>query len=656
LAVSVFDKRKKPLVPALKKRARLLLTRGRAVIHRHCPFVNWKYCQLIQRADRYGFAGSGVPDRFALSSSSDSRQFLMSKRRWTIFAAVALLSAWPTALPAQQVVQQSLVEQSSGIPAVQVAVGHHGTAVSQDSEATRIGLDVLERGGNAIDAAVAIGFTLAVTVPKAGNIGGGGFMLVHRADGNENTAIDYRETAPAATSANTFLGPDQQADPAKSRDSGLGVGVPGTVAGLSLALGRFGSGKFTLAELTAPAVRLAQDGIAIKDDLLDSLQRDQQRLSRWPTAAQIFLRPDGTAPGAGDKLVQPELAEVLKAIGRDGPRAFYVGPIADNIVASVRQAGGLMTRRDLENYAPVIRSPVYGNYRGYEVVSMPPPSSGGVHLIEMLNILEGYPSGVIGSGSATALHLELEAMKLAYADRAEFLGDSDSVDVPVERLISKSHAVKLREKIDVRRATPSRQIRPDVPSGGNTTHFSVVDDAGNAVANTYSLNFNFGLGLVAAGTGILLNNELDDFAAKPGAPNAFGLVGGAANAPGPGKRPLSSMTPTIVFKDGKPVLVTGAPGGSRIITTVLQVIVNTIDGHMSVGDAVSAPRLHHQWLPDEAVVEPHFPPDQVRALTAMGHKVRVDSLFGSAHSIAIGPGTMIGAADLRARGSAAAGY
>jgi gamma-glutamyltranspeptidase / glutathione hydrolase len=582
----------------------------------------------------------------------------MPKHRLTIFAAVALLSAWPTALVAQQAIQEPLVQQSSGIPAAQVAVGHHGMVASQDSQATRIGLDVLERGGNAIDAAVAVGFTLAVTVPKAGNIGGGGFMLVHMADRNENTAIDYRETAPAATSADIFLGPDQQADPAKSRDSGLGVGVPGTVAGLSLALEHFGSGKFSLAELISPAVLLARDGIAIKGDLLDSLQREQQRLSRWPTAARIFLQPDGTAPALGDKLVQPDLAEVLKAIGREGPRAFYVGPIADRIVASVGQAGGLMTRRDLENYAPVIRSPVYGSYRGYQVVSMPPPSSGGVHLIEMLNILEGYPSAVIGSGSATARHLELEAMKLAYADRAAYLGDSDSVDVPLERLISKSHATELRDRIDVRHATPSRQIRPDVmvPSGGNTTHFSVVDDAGNAVANTYSLNFNFGLGLVAAGTGILLNNELDDFAAKPGAPNAFGLVGGAANAPGPRKRPLSSMTPTIVFKDGKPVLVTGAPGGSRIITTVLQVIVNTVDGHMSIGDAVSAPRLHHQWSPDEVVVEPHFPPDQVRALAAMGHNVRVESLFGSAHSIAIAPGTMTGAADLRARGAAAAGY
>ncbi len=583
----------------------------------------------------------------------------LPKRRWTILAAVALLGlAWPTALPAQQALQERLVEQSSGIPAAEVAVGRRGMVASQDSQATRIGLEVLERGGNAVDAAVAIGFALSVTVPKAGNIGGGGFMLVHIAGRNENAAIDYRETAPAATSADIFLGPDQQADPRKSQDSGLGVGVPGTVAGLSLALDRFGSGKFTLAELIAPAVRLARDGIAIKDDLFDSLQLGQQRLSRWPSAARIFLEPSGAAPAVGDKLVQPELADVLETIGRQGPRAFYAGPIADKIVASVRQAGGLMTRGDLENYAPIIRNPVHGTYRGYEVVSMPPPSSGGVHLVEMLNILEGYSSDVIGSGSPTALHLQLEAMKLAYADRAQYLGDSDSVDVPLERLISKSHATELREKIDVRHATPSREIRPDitVPSGGNTTHFSVADEAGNVVANTYSLNFNFGLGLVAEGTGILLNNELDDFAAKPGAPNAFGLVGGAANAPGPDKRPLSSMSPTIVFKDAKPVLVTGAPGGSRIITTVLQVVVNTIDGHMSIGDAVSAPRLHHQWSPDEVVVEPYFPPDKVRALVAMGHKVRLDSLFGSAHSIAIAPEAMTGAADLRAQGAAAAGY
>jgi gamma-glutamyltranspeptidase/glutathione hydrolase len=565
---------------------------------------------------------------------------------------------WPSAVPAQQRFQEHLVEQSSGKPAAQVATARRGMVASQDKQATRIGLDVLKRGGNAVDAAVAIGFALAVTVPKAGNIGGGGFMLVHIADRNENTAIDYREAAPAATTVDVFLGPDQQADPAKSRDSGLGVGVPGTVAGLSLALDRFGSGKFTLAELIAPAVRLARDGIAITDDLYDSLQRGQERLARWPTAARIFLKSSGTAPAQGDKLVQPELADVLETIGREGPQAFYFGPIADKIVASVRQAGGLMTRGDLENYLPVLRNPVYGTYRGYEVVSMPPPSSGGVHLVEMLNILEGYPSGKIGSGSPAALHLQLEAMKLAYADRAHYLGDSDSVDVPLERLMSKGHATELREKIDVRHTTPSREFTPDitVPSGGNTTHFSVVDEAGNVVANTYSLNFNFGLGLVAEGTGILLNNELDDFAAKSGAPNAFGLVGGAANAPGPGKRPLSSMSPTIVFKDTKPVLVTGAPGGSRIITTVLQVIVNVIDGHMTIGDAITAPRVHHQWLPDEVVVESHFPADKARALAALGHKVRFGPLFGSAHSIAVGPDVITGAADLRARGAAAAGY
>jgi gamma-glutamyltranspeptidase/glutathione hydrolase len=529
---------------------------------------------------------------------------------------------------------------------------------TQEQQATRIGLDILKRGGNAVDAAVAIGFTLAVTLPKAGNIGGGGFMLVHLADGNTNVAIDYREAAPAATTPDIFLGSDREADPAKSRDSGLGVGVPGTVAGLATALGRFGSGKFTLAELVAPAVRLARDGITVKDDLYGSLHLAEERLNRWPATARIFLQR-GAAPPAGATLVQPELAEVLETIGRDGPRAFYGGPVADRIVAAVREAGGVMTRGDLESYAPVLRDPVYGTYRGYDIVSMPPPSSGGVGLIEILNILEGYAPAVIGSGAPAALHLEIEAMKLAYADRAEFLGDSDRVDVPVERLISKQYAAALRAGIDAQRSRPARDISPGiaVPSEGpNTTHFSVVDQAGNVVANTYTLNFSYGLGLVAAGTGILLNNELDDFAAKPGAPNAFGLVGGAANAPGPGKRPLSSMTPTMVFKDTKPVLVTGSPGGSRIITTVLGVILNAIDGGMTIGDAVAAPRLHDQWLPDEVVVEPVFPADKIRALQAFGHKIRVGPLFGSAHSVAVTAADLVGAADLRSRGAAAAGY
>jgi gamma-glutamyltranspeptidase/glutathione hydrolase len=570
-----------------------------------------------------------------------------SRRILAAIAFAALL--WPAAVPAQNrpVARGSLA-------AVQTAPARHGMVASQEVEATRIGLDILRRGGNAVDAAVAVGFALAVTLPKAGNLGGGGFMMVHLADGNENIAIDYRETAPAATTPDIFLGPDGQADPAKSRDSGLGVGVPGTVAGLSLALVRFGSGKFTLAELIAPAARLAREGIPVKDDLYDSLRTEQPRLARWPATARIFLKPVGSAPAAGENLVQPELAEVLETIGREGARAFYIGPIADKIVASVREAGGLMTRGDLENYSPVIRNPVYGTYRGYEIVSMPPPSSGGIHLVEMLNILEGYRT--VGDGSPAALHLQIEAMKLAYADRAEYLGDSDSVDVPMERLISKSYAAALREKIDVRRARPAAGVRTPAPSGGNTTHFSVVDGSGNVVANTYSLNFNFGLGLVAEGTGILLNNELDDFAAKPGAPNAYGLIGGAANAPGPGKRPLSSMTPTIVLKDTNPVLVTGAPGGSRIITTVLQVIVNAIDGRMTIGNAVAAPRLHNQWMPDEVVVERNFPPAKVRALAALGHKLTIGPPFGSAHSIAVTPEGLVGAADLRARGASAAGY
>jgi gamma-glutamyltranspeptidase/glutathione hydrolase len=574
----------------------------------------------------------------------------MTKHFW------ALLIALPAAFASGTANSQTRLVGGSGTAAVQTATARHGMVASQEREATRIGVDILERGGNAVDAAVAVGFALAVTLPKAGNLGGGGFMMVHLGESNENIAIDYRETAPAATTPDIFLGPDGEADPAKSRDTGLGVGVPGTVAGLSLALAQFGSGKFTLGELIAPAVRLAREGIAVKDDLYDSLQLAQPRLAHWPATARIFLKPDGSVPAAGEKIVQAELADTLEAIGQEGARAFYIGPIADKIVASIRDAGGLITRGDLENYAPVIRNPVYGTYRGYEIVSMPPPSSGGIHLVEMLNILEGYPSRMIGSGSPAALHLEIEAMKLAYADRAEFLGDSDRVDVPMDRLTSKSYAATLRQKIDPRHAQPVRAVPSGVAAGANTTHFSVIDQFGNVVANTYSLNFSYGLGLVAEGTGILLNNELDDFAAKPGAPNAYGLVGNAANAPGPGKRPLSSMTPTIVLKDTKPVLATGAPGGSRIITTVLQVIVNALDGRTTIGNAVAAPRLHHQWLPDEVVVEPNFPAPKARALAALGHKLRSDTVFGSAHSIAVTPEGLVGAADLRSRGAAAAGY
>ena len=545
---------------------------------------------------------------------------------------------------------------SAGMPRAQAVLAQRGMVVTQERQASRIGAEILAKGGNAVDAAVAAGFALAVTLPKAGNLGGGGFMVLHLAEKGEDLVIDYRETAPAAMRQDAFLDANGNPDPEKSRDSALAVGVPGTVAGLALAHARFGSGRFTLAELVAPAVQLAREGIPVEGDLLDSLLLAGPRLQRWASTAQIFLKADGSNWSTGDRLVQPELAALLEAIEREGPRAFYIGPIADKIVTSVREAGGLMTRGDLEDYQPIIREPVRGTYRGYEIVSMPPPSSGGVHLVQMLNILEGFPLGKLGAGSPAALHLMIEAMKLAYADRAEFLGDPDAVDVPAGLLVSKEYAAQQRAAIDPQHARAAIDIRPDSNAlGGNTTHFSVVDQFGNAVANTTSLNLNYGLGLVAQGTGILLNNTLDDFAAAPGAPNAFGLIGGSANAPGPGKRPLSSMTPTIVLKDGRPVLVTGAPGGGRIISTVLQVIVNGIDFGLPLAEAVGAPRVHHQWRPDEVVAEPSLPAATIRALEKRGHAVRVGPPFGSAHSIAITPQGLVGVADPRASGSGAVG-
>jgi gamma-glutamyltranspeptidase / glutathione hydrolase len=542
------------------------------------------------------------------------------------------------------------------VPAQDRVLARHGMVAAQEARAARVGLDVLAKGGNAVDAAVAVGFALAVTHPQAGNLGGGGFMLVHLADRNETIAIDYRETAPQAITPDTFLDARGEADPAKSRDSALAVGVPGTVAGLALAHERYGSGKLSLAALIEPALALARNSFMVEDDLADQLPRVQARLRRWPSSAKIFLRSDGSVLAPGDLLVQADLAGSLELIARQGPRAFYAGPIGAKIVAGVRAAGGVMTLDDLRSYHPVVRAPVRGTYRGHDIVSMPPPSSGGTLLIEMLNILERFSLSELSEDLRS--HLLVEAMKLAYADRSVFLGDPDVVDVPVDRLTSKPYAFRLANGIDTKRARPALSIRPGeaVREGANTTHFSVVDRFGNAVANTYTINFIFGLGLVAEGTGILLNNELDDFSAKPGAPNAYGLIGGAANAPGPGKRPLSSMSPTIVFKDGKVVLVTGSPGGSRIITTVLQAISNVIDHRMSIADAVAAPRLHHQWLPDEVMAERGVARDVTQALEGRGHKVVVRETWGSANSILATPDGLAGAADPRTRGSLAAGH
>jgi gamma-glutamyltranspeptidase/glutathione hydrolase len=572
--------------------------------------------------------------------------------------AFVLLSALAGALAFAQTLPAPRARFATGLPAAQLVIGQHGMVASQEKLATQIGVEVLRGGGNAVDAAVAVGFAMAVTYPRAGNIGGGGFMVIHLAASHEDIAVDYRETAPMAITRDTFLDNKGNADPKKSLDSPLGIGVPGTVAGLALAHEKYGSGKFTLAQLMAPAIRLAREGIAVDGDIAASLPAVGSRLARWPASAKIFLRADGTSLKPGDMLLQTDLANSLEAIASGGPKAFYEGLVAAQLVAAVRAQGGVMALDDLKNYRAVLRAPVRGTYRGYDIVSMPPPSSGGVHLVEMLNILEGYTPQQINDGAA-GLHLMIAAMQRAYADRAVFLGDPDTVKVPVAGLTAKSYAAALRAQIDPERAWPSSDIHPGEPApreGDNTTHFSVVDSEGNAVANTYTLNYSFGLGMVADGTGILLNNELDDFAVKPMAPNLYGLVGGDANAPGPGKRPLSSMTPTIVLKDGKPFLVTGSPGGSRIITTALQVIVNVIDRGMTLAEAVSAPRVHHQWLPDEVVVEPGLAPDVMQALQAHGHKLTIAGAVTSANSIAITADGLFGVADPRTRGALATGY
>lgn len=578
--------------------------------------------------------------------------------RLAVIAALVVSPAVAQTPPATPAASQGWPIIAEGAR-VHPATAANGMVASQEARATRVGVEVLRQGGNAVDAAVAVGFALAVTLPRAGNLGGGGFMLVHLAERGETVAIDYRETAPAAATPTMFLGPNGEPDPRLSRDSGLAAGVPGTVAGLAEAHRRWGSGRFSLAELVAPAIRLARDGIVVEEDLADSLPRAAARLGRFPSSRRIFLKPDGTAPAPGDRLVQEDLARSLEAIAQQGPAGFYEGATAARIVAALAQHGGIMTTEDFRAYRPVIREVVRGSYKGWAIASMPPPSSGGVHLVQMLNMLEPLDLGAKGQNSAETLHWMVEAMKLAYADRAQYLGDPDSVRIPVRGLTSKAYAASLRARIDPERARPSTAIRAGDPApheGEQTTHFSVVDRFGNAVSNTYTLNFSYGLGLVAEGTGILLNNEMDDFAAKAGAVNAFGLVQGAANLPGPGKRPLSSMTPTILFRDGKVAMVTGSPGGSRIITITLQSILNVVDHGMNIAEAVAAPRIHHQWMPDAIDAERGISVDTLRLLAARGHQITPRPAFGNVNAILAVPGGWAGASDSRQRGTLAAGH
>ncbi len=533
----------------------------------------------------------------------------------------------------------------------------NGMVATQEETATRIGVEVLKSGGNAVDAAVTVAFTLAVTLPRAGNLGGGGFMVIHDAASAETVAIDYREKSGGAAFRDMFLGDEGEADPEKSRFSGLAIGVPGTVAGMALALERYGT--ISLAEALEPASELAEQGIVVTPDLADSLTDAKERLQQWPSSAKIFYKEDGAPYEPGEILVQSDLAASLRLLADRGPGAFYGGPIGDKIVAEVGRAGGHLSIDDLRGYEAVVRAPVRGDYRGYEIVSMPPPSSGGVHIVQILNTLEGYPIGFLGAGSAETIHLMAEAMKLAYADRSEYLGDPDLVDVPVAALTSQAYAEHLRDLLNRNRARPAKDIEPGDLSpyeSTQTTHFSIVDAAGNAVANTYTINFGYGTGLVAEGTGILLNNELDDFSAKPGVPNAYGLIGGDANAVAPNKRPLSSMSPTIVLSDGKPFLVTGSPGGSRIITTTLQIIMNVIDHGMNVAEATYAPRIHHQWLPDELRVEDGLSPDTIRLLEHKGHAVAVEDAMGATQSIMVTADGRFGSSDPRRPGALTLGY
>lgn len=527
-------------------------------------------------------------------------------------------------------------------------IGQKGMVSSQRTLSSQIGAEILAQGGNAVDAAVATGISLAVTLPRAGNLGGGGFMLVYLAKTQQTIAIDYREMAPAAAHRDMFLDDQGNVDNRKARFSYHSSGVPGTVAGLAHALEKYGTMSWK--EVVTPAIKLAEQGILVSYDLAENLKRRQKRLTANPATAAIFYKENGVPYEVGEVIVQTDLAWSLKQLAQHGPAAFYSGEIAQKIAKDMQANGGLITLADLANYTVVERAAISTNYRGYEVVSMPPPSSGGVHLIQMLNILEQFPLADLGHGSADSIHLLTETMKLAYADRSEYLGDPDHFDIPIKGLTSKAYAKQLAATIQLDQARPSQQIKPGDPNryeSPDTTHYSVMDQQGNAVSNTYTLNFSYGSGIVIPGTGILMNNEMDDFSSKPGVPNAFGLIGGQANAIAPTKRPLSSMTPTMIIKDQRPYVVIGSPGGSRIITTVLQVLINVIDHQMNIAAAVNAPRFHHQWLPDRLELEPGFSPDTLTLLQAKGQNLRVGRTMGSVQSIMFTDGIFFGAADPR---------
>jgi gamma-glutamyltranspeptidase / glutathione hydrolase len=541
----------------------------------------------------------------------------------------------------------------------------HAMVASVHELASRAGVDAMQAGGNAVDAAVATGFALAVVHPQAGNLGGGGFMLIRMADGLVRF-IDYREKAPAAASANMYLDKEGNIVENASLVGYKASGVPGSVAGMVYAEKKFG--KLPLEKVMAPAIKLARDGFPLAWE--DAVDLHDEDLARFPESRRIFQR-DGKFYQAGEIFRQPELARTLEQIAKN-PDDFYHGEIARQLASEMKKGGGLITAADLAAYEVKEREPIRGTYRGYDVISAPPPSSGGVALIEILNILEGYDLAKFGNRSAESIHLTIEAFRRAFFDRAEFLGDPDFAKIPVAQLIDKKYGIAWRDSINPEQASPSQELkRPEVfneleryavshPQARNfhepenTTHYSVVDPAGNAVAVTTTLNDSFGSRVTAGSLGFLLNDEMDDFASKQGVPNAYGLIQGPANAITPGKRPLSAMTPSIVLKDGKLFLVLGSPGGPRIITTVANILMGVVDYGMDIEQAVNAPRFHHQWMPDEIFLEPGISPDTVKMLEGMGHKIRIQDHWSDGECIAIDlrTGERLGASDGRNNGKA----
>lgn len=592
--------------------------------------------------------GPGLP-------AADRLVTLLTALALGLFATPGLASGQiPPRADQAQTLQAPPINEANAIN--HPVVGRNGMVATQNADATRVGVEILEQGGNAVDAAVAVGLALAVTLPRAGNLGGGGFMLVHLAEEDRTVAIDFREVAPAAADRDMYFGPDGEVDENEYRFSHKSSGVPGTVAGLDHILQRYGT--MTWAQVAEPALRLARDGFVVTDDLADNLGASKARLTRNPASAAAFYRPDGSDYEVGETLRQPDLAWTLEQLRDGGANAFYRGAIADRIIADMEAHNGILTREDLADYRVVEREPVAGTYQGFDVRAMSAPSSGGMHIVQMLNILERFPLAEMGYGSADAMHVMAEAMKLAYADRSKYLGDPDFIDLPERQLTSKAYAEALADGIDMIRARPSSEIAPgdlSLYESPETTHYSVMDDEGNAVVNTYTLMFSYGSGVVIDGAGFLMNNNMGNFTLRPDIPDAFGLMGSADNQIAAGRRPVSSMTPIIVLRDGVPYLLTGSPGGSRIITTNLQLLVNVLGHDMNIADATVRPRLHHQWQPDRLQVESGFSPDALRILMQRGHDVETAGAMGSLQTVLFDGELYYGYSDPRRPGALSLG-